>query len=108
MKVVAYLRVSTCNYAVQASSLKAQERAIRAHAARRGLTVADVYVEQGSNNAEEYQPALLRLVEDARRPGRAFNVVLVESHSRLKRDQLKFERLRRELQLVGVGVQSVR
>lgn len=105
--VVGYVRVSTRRQAKHEISLDEQERQIRAHAALRGQAVVDVYVEKGASGRNDRRPALQQLMEDARRPGRRFEAVLIWNFSRFFRDDFDFERYRRELDSVGVRLDSV-
>ena len=107
MLVVGYVRVSTRRQAKHDISLPEQERQIRAHAALRGMTVTHVYVEAGATGRNDRRPALQKMMDDARKPERPFEAVLIWNFSRFFRDDFDFERYRRELDEVGVRLESI-
>jgi len=78
MKAAIYSRVSTAD-----QNVGMQLDELRAYCERRGLEVAEEYVDSAVSGAKESRPALNRLLADARR--RRFDAVLVYRYDRFAR-----------------------
>ncbi len=70
-RVALYARVSTCN----GQDPEMQLRELREYACRRGLTIANEYVDHGVSGSKESRPQLNQLMADAHQ--RKFDAVLV-------------------------------
>jgi DNA invertase Pin-like site-specific DNA recombinase len=57
----------------------------------RGWSVVAEYVEPGASATDDRRPQFQRMMEDATRPDRPFDAVLVHSFSRFFRDSFQFE-----------------
>lgn len=96
-----YCRIST-DEDLQRYSLGGQERELRDLAARRGLEIAGVYIDQTSG-AKASRPGLDRLRDDM--VAGKFSVILVVDQDRLSRlDPVDWELLKREIRQAGVRV----
>jgi site-specific DNA recombinase len=85
-QVALYLRVST-----EEQDLAGQERDLRAEAERRGWTVAVVYAEKVSGTGRIGRDAFDRLLQDAEKPERGWDALLVWSLDRWSREE-RFDR----------------
>ena len=98
-RVAIYVRVST-----QDQELAGQERELRAEAERRGWTVAAVYAEKVSGTGRVERLQHDRLLEEARKPDRPWDHVLVWALDRFSR-AVKFTEATAEiLDLEAAGV----
>ncbi|MEW6048610.1 MAG: recombinase family protein [Bacillota bacterium] len=96
-----YCRIST-DEDLQKYSLGGQERELRDLAARRGLEIAGVYIDQTSG-AKASRPGLDRLRDDM--AAGKFSIILVVDQDRLSRlDPVDWELLKREIRQAGVRV----
>ena len=106
-RVALYLRVSTARQAEKDLSIPDQRRQAEAYCRAKGWTVAAEYVEPGASATDDRRPAFQRMIDDACRPGRAFDAVLVHSFSRFFRDAFQLEFYVRKLAKHGVRLVSM-
>jgi DNA invertase Pin-like site-specific DNA recombinase len=102
-----YARVSTTKQAEQNISLPDQFRSTRDYAAVRDMEVVAHYEEPGASGRDENRPVFQRMIDDACRKPRPFDVILIHSFSRFFRDEVQFEIYRRRLEKHGVAVVSI-
>ena len=106
-QVALYLRVSTARQAEKDLSIPDQRRQAESYCRAKGWTVAAEYVEPGASATDDRRPAFQRMIDDACRPGRAFEAVLVHSFSRFFRDAFQLEFYVRKLAKHGVRLVSL-
>ncbi|MFZ5619162.1 MAG: recombinase family protein, partial [Pseudomonadota bacterium] len=102
-----YARVSTTKQAEQHISLPDQFRRMRDYAATREMEVVALYEEPGASGRDESRPVFQRMIDDACRKPKPFDVILIHSFSRFFRDEVEFEIYRRRLETYGVAVVSI-
>ena len=107
MKVALYLRVSTARQAEKDLSIPDQRNQLERWCKEREWKVAAVYVEPGASATDDKRPQFQRMMEDATRPDRPFDAVLVHSFSRFFRDSFKFEMHRRTLEKNNIALVSL-
>ena len=95
MKAAIYTRVSTAD-----QNVGMQLDELRAYCERRGLEVADEYVDSAVSGAKESRPALNRLLADARR--RKFDAVLVYRYDRFARSLRQLVNALGEFDALGI------
>lgn len=83
MAIYAYTRVSTETQAEKGGGLDVQEKAIKAYAADKGLTVARFFSDAGISGTKESRPALDELLLETMQEG---DTIIVHNTSRLWRD----------------------
>jgi predicted site-specific integrase-resolvase len=104
---VAYLRVSTDEQANKDLSIPMQERAIRAYAAQRGITICTVFVVAGaSGRSDEGRPALKEMLGAVLEPSSRISQVIVFQTSRFMRNVESSRVLKSRLRRAGVRVVS--
>ena len=106
MKVGLYARVSSDRQDVDLS-ISAQLRALREYATKNGYKVIREYVEEAESGRTADRPVFQRMIADANRPGRPFELILVWKYSRFARsreDAIIFKSL---LKKHGVRVVSI-
>ena len=86
MQVALYARVSSDRQDVDLS-IAAQLRALRDHAGKNGHQVAREYVDEAESGRTADRPQFQRMVAEARRPGKPFQMVLVWKFSRFARSR---------------------
>ena len=86
MKVALYLQVSTARQAEKDLSIPDQRNQLERWCKDRGWTVVAEYVEPGASATDDRRPQFQRMMEDATRPNRPFDAVLVHSFSRFFRN----------------------
>src|SRR3546814_11140791 len=98
MRAALYLRVSTTRQAEKELSIPDQSRQLTAYCAGKGWSVAAEYTERGASGTNANRPELQRLMSDATRVEKTFDVAVVHSFSRFFRDAytLKFHLRKRE------------
>lgn len=79
-----YVRVSSDEQAEEGFSLAAQERAIRLYCELHGLTLGNVYIDDGYSGTNGERPALKRLLENAQ--AGVFKTVIVHKFDRWARN----------------------
>src|SRR5579862_4484950 len=104
MKVALYLRVSTARQAEKDLSIPDQRNQLERWSKDRGWNVVAEYVEPGASATDDRRPQFQRMMDDAARPDRPFDVVLVHSFSRFFRDSFQFELHRRTLEKHDVAL----
>ena len=107
MKVALYLRVSTARQAEKDLSIPDQRNQLERWSKDRGWNVVAEYVEPGASATDDRRPQFQRMMDDAARPDRPFEAVLVHSFSRFFRDSFQFEMHRRSLEKNGVALISI-
>lgn len=107
MKVALYLRVSTARQAEKDLSIPDQRNQLERWSKDRDCTVVAEYVEPGASATDDRRPQFQRMMEDATRPDRPFDAVLVHSFSRFFRDSFQFEMHRRTLEKNNVALISI-
>ncbi|MDO8751701.1 MAG: recombinase family protein, partial [Dehalococcoidia bacterium] len=88
-------------------SISAQLRALREYASKNGYQVVREYVDEAESGRTADRPQFQRMVAEARRPGRPFELLLVWKYSRFARsreDAIVFKSL---LKKHGVRVVSI-
>ena len=106
VRAAAYVRVSTKRQAENELSLAEQKGGIADYAARNGFTLVAEYVEAGASGTTDRRPELQRLVRDATRRPRPFEVVLVFNYSRFFRNAEEFAAYKLKLAKSGVRLLS--
>lgn len=107
MKVALYLRVSTARQAEKDLSIPDQRNQLERWAKDKEWRVVAEYVEPGASATDEKRPQFQRMMDDAARADRPFDVVLVHSFSRFFRDSFQFELHRRTLEKHNVALISI-
>ena len=102
-----YLRVSTPRQAEKELSITDQRNQAHTYCERKGLHVVAVYEDAGRSGTDENRPQLRKLMDDAVRPEKPFDVVIVHSYSRFFRDAFQFEFHRRKLAKHDVNLASI-
>jgi site-specific DNA recombinase len=96
-----YARVSSQKQE-QDGTIKSQVTALQEHAAAKGWTVADLYVDDGFSGTTLVRPGLDRLRDDARKG--LFNHVLFLCPDRLSRDPFDATLIKRELSKLDIHI----
>jgi len=107
MKVALYLRVSTARQAEKDLSIPDQRHQLERWCKDRGWSVVAEYVEPGASATDDRRPQFQRMMEDATRPDRPFDAVLVHSFLRFFRHSFQFEMHRRTLEKNNVSLISI-
>lgn len=102
-----YARVSTARQAEADLSIPDQIRQAEAFCARKGLSLAETFIEPGASGMDEDRPEFQRMIERAIGPGRPFRIILVHSLSRFFRDAMFAEIYTRKLRKAGVQLVSM-
>src|SRR5919109_5428112 len=84
-RVALYVRVSTKRQAETGMSIEDQKSRLSAHCREKGLLVAETYEDPGHTAKTLNRPALKRLLADAERMPKTFDLVLAIDNSRLSR-----------------------
>ncbi len=98
--VALYLRVST-----EEQEIAGQERELKAEAARRGWVVVATYAEKVSGTGKVQRHEYDRLMQEARRPGRLWDHLLVWALDRFSREATFTRATQAVLDLEKIGVQ---
>ena len=106
IRAVAYVRVSEGEDNAE-ESVASQQALIQREADERGILVVDWYNDQGYGGDGMDRPDLQRLLDAAESSERPFDVVLVQSLSRLSRNQEDFTEIMSRLRASGVEVTPV-
>lgn len=104
-RAVAYARISTL---LHGQSLDNQLLPIRAHVEVAGLKLTECYTDAGISGARDRRPGLDRLLADARKTPRKFDVLLINDFSRIARNTVHLIRVLDELSSLGITVVSLR
>ncbi len=103
MKAAIYARVSTANNGQDPTM---QTRELEEYCQRRGLTIADSYVDAGVSGSKDSRPELNRLMADAKQ--RRFDTVLVWKLDRFGRSLRHLVNALAELEALGVAFISLK
>ena len=106
-RALGYVRVSTQRQAEGGISLDNQEAKLKAHYARRGVELVDLYSDGGLSGTNDNRPGLQAMIEHAMRPGSGITEIGTYSFSRLFRDHYLLEHYRRKLKRAGVGIVAI-
>ncbi|MBL6945069.1 MAG: recombinase family protein [Rhodospirillales bacterium] len=107
MRVAIYLRVSTVRQAEKDVSIPDQHRNVTDYCDRQGWTVVEEYIERGRSARDDKRPVFQRMIDDALKPDKPFDHIVVHTFSRFFRDEVYQELYIRKLVENGVKVQSV-
>ena len=107
LKAAIYVRVSTPRQAEKELSITDQRNQAHAYCERKGWHVVASYEDAGLSGTDENRPQLQKLMDDAARPEKPFDVVIVHSFSRFFRDAYQFEFHRRNLVKHDVNLASI-
>jgi DNA invertase Pin-like site-specific DNA recombinase len=89
-RVVLYVRVSTKRQADSGMSIEDQKSRLTAHCREKGWSIAGVYEDPGYSAKTMRRPGLTRLLADAERKPRQFDLVLAMDSSRVSRVTINF------------------
>jgi site-specific DNA recombinase len=105
-KAAVYLRTATENHS-DGASISAQRCLARQYCARHETDIWAFYMDEGVSGLTrfEHRPAGARLLEDAR--AGKFDLVLIHSVDRLGRKLSIIHALRRDLEALGIAMQSL-
>lgn len=85
IRVALYVRVSTKRQAETGMSIEDQTSRLSAHCRERGWVIAEIYEDPGHTAKTLNRPALKRLLADAERKPKRFDLVLAIDNSRISR-----------------------
>ena len=102
-----YLRVSTVRQAQRELSIPDQRLQVTAFCEAQGWEVVTEYLDPGLSATDDRRPDFQRMIDDAYRSDRPFDIIVVHSFSRFYRDEVYSEIYLRKLQKHGVQVVSV-
>ena len=102
-KAALYVRVSTSEQAMHGYSLSAQEELLRRYADEHGMTVFDVYADEGKSASKslDKRTELLRLIADAEKG--KFQIVLFKDLTRWTRNAAAYYKVEERLEKAGVA-----
>jgi DNA invertase Pin-like site-specific DNA recombinase len=106
-RCVIYARCSAQKQADRDLSIPAQLDAARARAAAEGWEVVREYIDEAESARTADRPAFQRMIADARRKPRPFDVIIVWKFSRFARDRYDSVVYKRTLQKHGVRLLSL-
>lgn len=106
MKVAIYARVSSDRQDVDLS-IAAQLRALREYAAKEGYQVVREYVDEAESGRTADRPQFQRMIAEARRASRPFQLILVWKYSRFARSREDSAVFKSLLKKHGVRVASL-
>jgi site-specific DNA recombinase len=105
MRVAAYVRVSTEKQVREGNGLDEQRDSISEYCAAHGHEVVTWYEDAGISGAEvELREDMVRLIGDAKTPGRTFDAVVATKVDRLARSLYGQLFVEKELTTAGVGI----
>jgi len=102
-----YMRVSTGRQAEYDLSIPDQRRQLESWCRAQGYTVAMEFIESGASAGDDRRPVFQQMIERACDGERAFELILVHSHSRFFREAFEQEFYLRKLAKHGVRVVSI-
>jgi DNA invertase Pin-like site-specific DNA recombinase len=105
-KAYGYIRVSGQGQ-VEGDGFVRQEKAIRDYAEAHGISIVDIFREEGVSGTLEHRPALARLLVDLEENGHGIKTVIIEKMDRLARDLMVQEAIIADLQKKGFDLISV-
>lgn len=102
-KAALYVRVSTSEQAMHGYSLSAQEELLRRYADEHGMTVHEVYADEGKSASKslDKRTELLRLIADAEKG--KFQIVLFKDLTRWTRNAAAYYKVEERLEKAGVA-----
>ncbi len=106
-RACAYYRVSTARQAEKDLSIPDQQRQVRDYCRARGLDLVREFTEPGASATDDNRPGLQEMMDFARDPANAVDLVVVHSFSRFMRDAFLLEFHLRQLARAGVKVVSI-
>lgn len=89
-RVALYVRVSTKRQADSGMSIGDQKSRLTAHCREKGWSIAEIYEDPGYSAKTMRRPGLTRLLADAERKPRPFDLVLAMDSSRVSRVTINF------------------
>jgi site-specific DNA recombinase len=102
-----YARVSTEKQAEHNISIPDQIKRAHIYAKAEGWEVIDVFVDPGASGRDDIKrPEFRRMIAEALKQHKPYDIILVHSFSRFYRDQAKSDLLRRDLKKNRVQVKS--
>lgn len=102
-----YVRVATSHQAEQQLSADEQLRELRDYCAANYIRVVDEFIDLGASGLDEARPEFLRMLCLACSEQHPYDHVLVQSFSRITRDQIMLQRGHQELLSHGVRLQAI-
>jgi len=105
-KAYGYIRVSGQGQ-IEGDGFTRQEKAIRDYAEAHGITIKDIFREEGVSGTLEQRPALAKLLIDLEENGHGIKTILIEKMDRLARDLMVQEAIIADLQKKGFDLISV-
>ena len=106
-RVALYLRVSTGRQAEGDVSIPSQRDVTQRFCEAQGWELACEFVEPGASATDDRRPVFRRMLEEASRPDRRFDVICVHAFSRFYRNGAEMELTIRRLRKHGVQVVSM-
>jgi site-specific DNA recombinase len=106
-RVALYLRVSTGRQAEGDVSIPSQRDVTRRFCEAQGWELTCEFVEPGASATDDRRPVFRRMLEEASRPDRRFDVICVHAFSRFYRNGAEMELTIRRLRKQGVEVISM-
>lgn len=104
-KAYGYIRVSGQGQ-VDGDGPVRQEKAIRDYAEANGITIVEIFREEGVSGTLEHRPALARLLVDLEENGHNIKTVIIERMDRLARDLMVQEAIIADLKKKGFDLIS--
>lgn len=104
MRVAAYMRYSSENQ--KETSLTDQLRNCEQYATREGWEIVERYADKAISGSTNLRPAYQQMLKDAK--ARVFDILLIDDFSRLSRDSIETEQVRRKFvfwgcRLIGIS-----
>jgi site-specific DNA recombinase len=106
-RVALYLRVSTGRQAEGDVSIPSQRDVTQRFCEAQGWELTCEFVEPGASATDDRRPVFRRMLEEASRPDRRFDVICVHAFSRFYRNGAEMELTIRKLRKQGVEVISM-
>ena len=107
MAVALYARVSTTRQAENDLSIPDQLNQMRDWCERKGLVIAQEYIEAGASAKDDKRPQFQQMIADATLNPSPYEAIIIHSLSRFFRDSLQFALYERKLLSQGVKVISI-
>lgn len=107
MKLIGYIRVSTENQKNDGYGLAVQESAIRKYAENQGMELVKIFRDEGVSGTLQNRPALIELMDYARKNKREYITLTFLRLDRLARSLLVQENLIADFQKAGLSVVSI-
>jgi DNA invertase Pin-like site-specific DNA recombinase len=87
MNVVIYLRVSSEQQAERQLSIPAQREALLQYAGEKGWNIIECYIDEAKTGKNANRPDFQRMIADAKKPVKEFQVILVHKFDRFSRSR---------------------